>query len=244
MERPSCKPPVLGLVVSGGHTLLLRLDSPGDFALLGGTIDDAAGEAFDKVAKILGLGYPGGPEIDRVSRGQDPDRFTFKRPNLSSDSLDFSFSGIKTAVLYAVEALRKKKALTAAAKKQLAAGFQEAVCRALADACVRAVRRTALRTVVVGGGVSANTRLRALLQEAARREGFEAVFPGAALCQDNAAMIAGLGLALYRAGRRDGLNIEAYPDFLQHHGLRRATIAERRRAKHETRRRIPASHGN
>ncbi len=214
LAEPSLKFPFLGLVVSGGHTVILRFDAADRVRLLGRTIDDAAGEAFDKVAKTLGLGYPGGPEIDRLARGEDPNRFPFTRPYLSNDSLDFSFSGIKTAVHVACEKLRKKGPLTPSVKRAVSAGFQEAVCEVLVRKALRAADREGLKDIVVGGGVSANTRLRRLFGAAGPKAGVRAIFPSPALCQDNAAMIAAFGRALYRAGRRDGLDLAAYPDFL------------------------------
>lgn len=235
--------PFLGLAVSGGHTLLIRMDSPSRFQVLGRTADDAAGEAFDKVAKILGLRYPGGPEVDRLSRGADAKHFVFTRPVISKDSLDFSFSGIKTAVFYKTEALRKKKALNFEAKKDLCAGFQEAVCEALIGKSLEAAKREGLDSLVVGGGVSANSRLRELLKRKAAPNGLRVIFPRGEFCQDNAAMIAALGAALYKEGRRDALNIAAYADFLSHHGLRRDEIRERRLAKQlEKQRRRGAIH--
>ncbi|MBI4432644.1 MAG: tRNA (adenosine(37)-N6)-threonylcarbamoyltransferase complex transferase subunit TsaD [Candidatus Omnitrophica bacterium] len=209
--------PVLGLVVSGGHTLLIRMDAPHRVRILGRTIDDAAGEAFDKVAKVLGLGYPGGPEIDRLARGENTKRFHFTRPFLSSNSLNFSFSGIKTAVLYRVKDL--KSPLTLKIKKEICAGFEQAVCEALVKKTARAVKEENLRTVVIGGGVSANSRLRALFKKTASEEGFRAIFPENSLCQDNAVMIAALGAALYSKGKRDPLSFSAYPDFFKRETL-------------------------
>jgi N6-L-threonylcarbamoyladenine synthase len=216
LSKPDLRFPFLGLVVSGGHTLLARLDSPSHVRILGQTRDDAVGEAFDKVAKILSLGYPGGPEVDRLSRGQDPNQFFFTRPFLSEDSLDFSFSGIKTAVFYEVERWKKKKPLTLSVKKKIAAGFQEAVCDVLVKKTLFAAKRHELRTVVVGGGVSANSRLRQKLKTAAQKDKIEVIFPSIDLCQDNAAMIASLGAALYKEGRRDTLDLSSYPEF--YHG--------------------------
>src|SRR3989338_4857246 len=140
LSDPGVRFPCLGLVVSGGHTMLIRMDAASERLLLRRNLDDAAGEAFDKVAKMLDLGYPGGPEIDRLSRGQDPNRFPFTRPFLSKDSLQFSFSGIKTAVYYAVERIRKKRHLNAGLKKQIASGFQEAVCDVLVHKALLAAR--------------------------------------------------------------------------------------------------------
>ncbi len=216
LEEPKLRFPCLGLVVSGGHTLLLKMDSPSKMCVLGKTLDDASGEAFDKVAKILGLEYPGGPEVDRLAKGQDTGRFHFSRPLLSQDSLDFSFSGIKTAVFYTVQRLHKKGRLTLRDKKAICAGFQEAVCDTLVEKSLRALRAHKLKTVVVGGGVSANSRLRLKLPAAAKKEDARVVFPSFALCQDNAAMIAAHGQALYKAGKRDKLDLAGYPDFDPH----------------------------
>jgi N6-L-threonylcarbamoyladenine synthase len=213
LADPRLRFPFLGLAVSGGHTLLVRMASASEVRVLGRTLDDAAGEAFDKVAKILGLGYPGGPEIDRLGRGEDPGKFYFSRPLLSKDSLDFSFSGIKTAVYYLVERLKKTKPLDLKTKKQICAGFQEAVCEVLVKKAVQAMKKHRLDSCVVGGGVSANSRLRRMLTGAAAKEGFRVVFPPLLLCQDNAAMIAALGTALYKAGQRDGLDLAGYADF-------------------------------
>lgn len=204
--------PCLGLVISGGHTLILKMQSPGQMSVLGRTLDDAAGEAFDKVAKIMGLRYPGGPEIDRLAKGQDTAKFYFTRPFLN-DSLDFSFSGIKTAVYYEVEKLKKKRALTLQNKKALSAGFQEAVCDVLVAKTLRAASMTGLKKIVVGGGVSANTRLRRLFSAAAGKQSVSVVFPPLSLCQDNAAMIAAYGAALYAQGHRDSLALSSYSDF-------------------------------
>lgn len=213
LSEPGLRFPCIGLVVSGGHTLLLKMEGAARMRALGTTLDDAAGEAFDKVAKILGLEYPGGPEVDRLARGQDTRRFFFSRPFLSQDSLDFSFSGIKTAVFYEAQRLRKAKALTSAAKKGVCAGFQEALVDVLVEKSLRALRRHGLKTLIVGGGVSANSRLRLKMTSAAQKENVRAVFPPMSLCRDNAAMIAALGRALYRTGRRDKLDLTAYADF-------------------------------
>lgn len=202
--------PLLGLAVSGGHTALIRMDSALNVRVLGKTLDDAAGEAFDKVAKMLGLGYPGGPVIDRLGRGEDPTKFRFARPLLSSDSLDFSFSGLKTAVLYEVEALRRKGRLTPRVKRSVAAAFQEAAVDVLTEKTLRAARRESAPAVVVGGGVAANSRLRQRLTSALAAEGVRAVFPAMELCQDNAGMIAAYGAACFAEGRRDGMDLEVY----------------------------------
>lgn len=219
--------PFVGLVVSGGHTLLIRMDAPDRTRVLGRTVDDAAGEAFDKVAKILGLGYPGGPAVDRLAKGQETDRFFFKRPILSEDSLDFSFSGLKTAVFLKAEELKKRRALNARAKRQICAGFQEAVCDVLVKKSLDACRRESLKRLVVGGGVSANSRLRRKLTAQADGEGIEVLFPESALCQDNAAMIAGLGAALYSAGRSDSLDLAPYSEFMKKPDRRERRLMKR-----------------
>ncbi len=214
LYEPKLRFPALALVVSGGHTLLLKMEGVTRMKVLGSTRDDAVGEAFDKVAKILGLGYPGGPEVDRLAKGQDTKRFYFSRPLLSQDSLDFSFSGIKTAVFYDAQRLQKAGPLSARAKKGICAGFQESVCDVLVEKSLRALRKHRLKTLVVGGGVSANSRLRQRMEAAAKREGVRAIFPPMSLCQDNAAMIAAYGHALYKAGKRDKLDLAGYPDFV------------------------------
>lgn len=213
-----CEPapgfPYLALVVSGGHTTLIRMDSPAKIRILGKTLDDASGEAFDKVAKILGLGYPGGPVIDRLSRGQDPDVCKFSRPYLSENSLDFSFSGLKTAAYYKVQdALKISKRLNPRWVRAAAAGFQEAVVDVLIKKTLCAAAAQGLKRVVVGGGVSANSRLRAKMAEAARARGLQLFFPALTYCPDNAAMIASYGAALHRARCRSGLDLAAYPDW-------------------------------
>ncbi len=203
--KPPVRFPLIGLIVSGGHTLILRMDGPDQIRIVGRTLDDAAGEAFDKVAKILGLGYPGGPEIDKLARGASPRHLQFKKPILSKDSFDFSFSGIKTAVYYKVREIEKAGRLSPAIKKEICSHFQEAVCQALVEKTLAAAKKEHLKNIVVGGGVSANSRLRALLRK-------NAIFPSMALCQDNAAMIAGLGTALFRAGHRNSLDLTGYPN--------------------------------
>src|SRR5438876_1260683 len=165
--------PCVGLVVSGGHTVLFRCDTALSLELLGGTRDDAAGEAFDKVAAILGLGFPGGPAVEREAATGDPKAFAFPRAFLDDGRLEFSFSGLKTAVLYACHGQNVAKAVPpppGARRADLAASFQEAVVDVLAGKCRQALRRTGLTRLAVGGGVSANKRLRARLEEMCKRE--------------------------------------------------------------------------
>ena len=183
LEDASLEPPVVTLVASGGHTLLIAMDDHGTYRLLGQTVDDAAGEAFDKVARFLGLGYPGGPVIDRLARQGDPTAIPFPRPMLD-DGDDFSFSGLKTAV---VQWVRKHPDAAAA---DVAASFQAAVVDVLVTKLFRAADRAGVDTVVIGGGVAANSAVRAAARDAAGASGRRVVVPSRALCTDNAAMVA------------------------------------------------------
>jgi N6-L-threonylcarbamoyladenine synthase len=179
-------PPWLGLVVSGGHTSLYEVRAFGDYRALGHTLDDAAGEAFDKVAKLLGLGYPGGAQIDRIAQGGDRKKYSFPRglSKRSKAEFDFSFSGLKTAVLNHVREHGSEDL------SDLCASFQEAVCDALTLRAVRAARKAGLPALVICGGVAANSRLRALAAERCAEEGIALFLPSPRLCTDNGAMIA------------------------------------------------------
>jgi len=206
--------PCVSLVASGGHTSLFHSRSPCRHDLLGATLDDASGEAFDKVAGILGLGYPGGPPIDRTARAGDPRAVTFPRSRLGPDSLDFSFSGIKTAVLYhcrGQNASLSKPLLSAQQVADVAAGFQEAVVDVLVEKLIKAARRTSVGRITVGGGVAANSRLRERLRQVASRERLDLILPATCYCIDNAAMVAGIGYHLQRAGRASDLSLDADP---------------------------------
>jgi N6-L-threonylcarbamoyladenine synthase len=214
LERAELPVPCVALVVSGGHTSLYACDSPLEQTLLGATTDDAAGEAFDKVAGILGLPYPGGPSIDRAAEGGAPTAVRFSRPYLAADSFDFSFSGLKTAVLYHVRGRGAdvKKRPTHLSDRQIAdvaASFQECVVDVLVGKTMRAAESRSVDRVIVGGGVAANRRLRARLRDAARDAGIEVILPAMRYCTDNAAMVAGLAYHYVRAGRTSGLNLEA-----------------------------------
>lgn len=178
--------PCVALLVSGGHTQLMRVAGIGQYELLGDTQDDAAGEAFDKTAKLLGLGYPGGPAISHLAEHGTPGRFRLPRPLLHSGNLDFSFSGLKTAVSLAVNG----SMLDEAARADIAHAFQEAVVEVLADKCVAALQLTGLKRLIVSGGVGANRRLRASLNAAAQQYGFTVHYPRPEFCTDNGAMIA------------------------------------------------------
>ena len=175
--------PFVALLVSGGHTQLMRVDGVGRYALLGETQDDAAGEAFDKTAKLLGLGYPGGPALSVLAEAGKPGRYRLPRPMIASPDLEFSFSGLKTAVLTLI---RNEKADPA----DVARAFVEAVVDVLVAKCTRAVESTGLTTLVVAGGVGANRQLRAALDAQGARRGFDVFYPEPELCTDNGAMIA------------------------------------------------------
>jgi N6-L-threonylcarbamoyladenine synthase len=180
--------PFVALLVSGGHTQLMRVDGVGRYQMLGETIDDAAGEAFDKSAKLLGLGYPGGPALAALATHGDPEAVALPRPLLHSDDLDFSFSGLKTAVMTAAKKLGP--APTPQQRADLAASTQAAICEVLVKKSLRALQQTRLSRLVVAGGVGANAMLREQLDGAAARRGLRVHYPELALCTDNGAMIA------------------------------------------------------
>ncbi len=206
--------PFLLLLVSGGHCQLLAVEGVGKYRRLGTTVDDAAGEAFDKVAKMVGLGYPGGPAIERAAKSGDATRFAFARPMKGRPGCDFSFSGLKTAVRVAVESLPPGP-LSDQDVNDLAASFQAAAVESIGDRVRRALETFAEshegRTLVVAGGVAANTALRAELQKRARTAGFTFVAPPLALCTDNAVMIAWAALERFKLGLTDGLDFQARP---------------------------------
>lgn len=208
--------PCVGLVVSGGHTALFRCDSPLSMTLLGGTRDDAAGEAFDKVAAILGLGFPGGPAVEREATVGNPKAYHFPRAFIDDNRLEFSFSGLKTAVLYACHGQDVAKATPPPPGRQradLAASFQTAVVDVLVAKCKLALRKTRLSHLAVGGGVSANKVLRASLAAMCDKEGAELFIPPLSLCTDNAAMAA---LAVEKWKRNDfaPADLDAEPNWL------------------------------
>jgi N6-L-threonylcarbamoyladenine synthase len=207
LARPDLRLPAVCLVASGGHTELVLVREWGDHRALGRTRDDAAGEAFDKVGKLLGLPYPAGPVIERLAAEGDPSAHRFPRAMMEPGNLDFSFSGVKTAVRLKVGEM--DHAPDARELADLAASFQEAVVDALATKTVRAAEREGVATVSVGGGVAANEALRHRVAERAARVGIEAVFPPKGLCTDNGAVIAAVGDFLLASGRRDGLSLSA-----------------------------------
>jgi N6-L-threonylcarbamoyladenine synthase len=197
--------PHVALLVSGGHTMLIEVREIGSYRVLGETRDDAAGEAFDKTAKLLGLPYPGGPELARLAERGKPGAFNFPRPMLDRPGLEFSFSGLKTAAVHAI----RGREMTDAVRADVAEGVQLAIVETLTTKALRALEETGLDTLVVSGGVSANRSLRARLAEAARRQGARVYYPRIEFCTDNAAMIAVAGLARLQAGQHDGLAIQA-----------------------------------
>ncbi|WP_449241899.1 tRNA (adenosine(37)-N6)-threonylcarbamoyltransferase complex transferase subunit TsaD [Desulfovibrio sp.] len=217
--------PALGLLVSGGHTHLYRMDSPGSFRLLGRTLDDAAGEAFDKVAKRLNFPYPGGRFLDELAQEAEPDHGLFPRAYIDNDNLDFSFSGLKTAVVTHVDAhpgLRAERMAGAgepwgrgvdrAALARVCASFNWAVSDTLRIKAERALdRERGIRALVVAGGVAANSGIRAAMRDLARRRGLELFLPSPRFCTDNAAMVAHAGFLALSLGRRHGLDLEAVP---------------------------------
>jgi N6-L-threonylcarbamoyladenine synthase len=198
LENSRPRLPFVGLVVSGGHTNIFYVPKFNDFRLLGRTQDDAAGEAFDKVARILGLAYPGGPIIDKLSRQGDSRRVKFNCADLK-DSFDFSFSGLKTSVLYYIRDKWDKKGVKVA---DIAASFQKEVVKVLVQKSIAACRRKAVNTLVVGGGVACNSQLRSRLTEECSKRNIKVYFPKPNLCLDNAAMVAGLAHHLYNKRRR------------------------------------------
>ncbi|RUL89651.1 tRNA (adenosine(37)-N6)-threonylcarbamoyltransferase complex transferase subunit TsaD [Tautonia sociabilis] len=213
--------PSVGLVVSGGHTSLFRCRGPIEAEPLGGTIDDAAGEAFDKVASLLGLGYPGGPVVERAARSGDPAAYDLPRAFLRDDRLDFSFSGLKTAVLYALRGQDQRGRAGAdpgppppQVAADLAASFQEAVVDVLVAKCRQALRRTGLRRLGIGGGVAANGRLRERVSAMAAEEGVELFIPPLSLCTDNAAML-GVAFAKLAAGQVADPEIDVTPGLVR-----------------------------
>ena len=204
LEDPALEPPFVTLVVSGGHTLLIAMEDHGQYRVLGQTVDDAAGEAFDKVARFLGLGYPGGPAIDRIALEGDPAAIAFPRPMLD-DGNDFSFSGLKTAV---VQYVRKHPDVEVA---DVAASFQAAVVDVLVTKLLRVAETAGVDTIVIGGGVAANSELRTRLLDEGETSGLRVILPSISLCTDNAAMVASVAWWRLLADGPTPLDGGAYP---------------------------------
>ena len=207
MEDDPPAAPFVALLVSGGHTQLVAVDAIGSYRLLGETLDDAAGEAFDKTAKMMGLPYPGGPQLAKLAEGGTPGVFRFSRPMTDRPGLDFSFSGLKTQVLLAWRDSDKSPQ----ARADIARGFEDAVVDTLAIKCARALDAAGCDTLVVAGGVGANKRLRAKLLAMAEKRGGRVCFPRPALCTDNGAMIAFAGALRLQAGQRADAAIAVVP---------------------------------
>ncbi|HWK53169.1 MAG TPA: tRNA (adenosine(37)-N6)-threonylcarbamoyltransferase complex transferase subunit TsaD [Hyphomicrobiales bacterium] len=211
MSEPRPAFPFVALLVSGGHTQLVAVAGIGDYRLLGESVDDAAGEAFDKVAKMLDLPYPGGPEVARLAESGVPGRFTFPRPMTNRPGLDFSFSGLKTYVLNTVTEHGGQGRLDPQTRADIACAFQEAVVSTLVIKCRRALRQTGMERLLIAGGVSANTRLRAELEKMVAAEHVTLYCPELRFCSDNGAMIAFAGCQRLLAGQQDDLAIRVRP---------------------------------
>ena len=204
--------PFVALLVSGGHTQLVRVDGVGRYELLGESIDDAAGEAFDKTAKLLGLDYPGGAALARLALNGTPNRFVFPRPMTDRPGLDFSFSGLKTFAANTLhQVMQEEGELTEQSKADIAYAFQEAVVDTLAIKCKRALKQTGLKRLVIAGGVSANKQLRQTLAELMQQFGGEVFYPQPQFCTDNGAMIAYAGFLRLKQGQQQDLAIEVRP---------------------------------
>jgi N6-L-threonylcarbamoyladenine synthase len=207
LATPAPHFPFVALLVSGGHTQLMRVGAVGDYELLGETVDDAAGEAFDKTAKLLGLPYPGGPALARLADAGNAKRFKLPRPMIASGDLNFSFSGLKTAALTLVS----RQDADAQSKADIAAAFQDAIVEVLAAKSAEAMARTGLGQLVVAGGVGANHRLRETFGRKAAAEGFDVFYPPLDLCTDNGAMIAYAGAQRLQAGARESCGFQVRP---------------------------------
>ncbi|HPE68026.1 MAG TPA: tRNA (adenosine(37)-N6)-threonylcarbamoyltransferase complex transferase subunit TsaD [Thermotogota bacterium] len=205
LDHPDLEPPFIVLLVSGGHTQILKMLPDKSLVLLGKTLDDAAGEAFDKGARLMGLGYPGGPEIEKVAREGCSDGTRFPRPLLDKPTLDFSFSGLKTFLLYH---LRKNPGISI---PHTAFGFQEAIVEVLVEKSFRAARKNGLDKVVFAGGVAANRRLREVAQQRAEKWGYRTYFPSPVFCTDNAAMIAAAAWHRVLHDQPDSLDLAVDP---------------------------------
>ncbi|MDO9350716.1 MAG: tRNA (adenosine(37)-N6)-threonylcarbamoyltransferase complex transferase subunit TsaD, partial [Deltaproteobacteria bacterium] len=211
LEKESPKFPFIGLVVSGGHTSLFRVDGFGKFKRLGQTRDDAAGEAFDKVAKLLGLGYPGGPIIDELAKTGNPKAIRFPRASLGKNSMDFSFSGLKTAVVNFVKTHPEAPGgFTEEMIRNIVSSFQEAVVDVLVKKTFQAAKHQGFKKVVISGGVAANRLLRQRMEEEASEQKIRVHIPSPAFCTDNAAMVGVVGYEYLKRGIRSPLSLNAF----------------------------------
>jgi N6-L-threonylcarbamoyladenine synthase len=210
IEHKDLKPPFVCLVVSGGHTFIVHMKDFGDFEVIGQTRDDAAGEAYDKVARAIGLGYPGGPKIDKLSKEGNPEAIKFPRANFHDDTLDFSFSGLKSAVLNYLN----KMEMTGQEinRADVAASFQKALVDVLVDNVIKTCSMKKVDKIAIAGGVASNSALRHALISAGEKNGIKVLFPSPILCTDNAAMIGSAAYFEYISGRRSDLNLNAVPN--------------------------------
>jgi N6-L-threonylcarbamoyladenine synthase len=198
------------LVVSGGHTAIVYMKDYGEFEMLGQTMDDAAGEAYDKVARAIGLGYPGGPKIDKVSKEGNPEAIRFPRANFHKESLDFSFSGIKSAVLNYINGMEMKG--FEVNKADVAASFQKSVVDVLIDNAIKACKKKGVNKIAIAGGVASNSCLRENMLLRGEKEGINVLFPAPILCTDNAAMVGSAAYFEFVNGKASSLNLNAIPN--------------------------------
>ncbi len=210
IENPELEPPFLALVVSGGHTHLVRVEDYGRFDIIGRTRDDAAGEAFDKVARAIGLGYPGGPKIDKTAKEGNPEAVSFPRAHVEEAPYDFSFSGVKSSVLNYINGCRMKGEEYSQA--DIAASFQKAVTDVLVETAMHAVEEYHADKFAIAGGVASDSALRAAMQEACERRGIKLYYPSPVYCTDNAAMIGAAAYYEYKNGTRHGWDLNAVPN--------------------------------
>jgi N6-L-threonylcarbamoyladenine synthase len=208
LDNPGMGGGFIGLIVSGGHSSLYLVDRNWNIMRLGQTVDDAAGEAFDKIARFLNLGYPGGPIIDKLSKDGDPTRIVFPKPMLESKDLNFSFSGLKTALIYKMK--KEPSIITKENIKNLVAGFQESIVEVLVEKTINAAKKFKYKKILVSGGVAANSRLREYFQQRTAEEAIDLFIPPISLCMDNAAMVACIGYYEYVAGDFSKLDVDVY----------------------------------
>lgn len=209
LAHANLEPPFVCLVASGGHSHIVLVEDYTKFKILGRTRDDAAGEAFDKIARVLGLGYPGGPLIDRLSKEGNPEAITFPRVRIEKDSLDFSFSGVKTNVINYLHKLEQQGAEVN--KADVAASFQAAITDVLCEHTIEAAQKYNSKTIAIAGGVAANSDLRNKMTEMASKKGINVLYPPPVLCTDNAAMIACAGYFAFEEGKASDLSLNAVP---------------------------------
>ncbi|VYU18842.1 tRNA (adenosine(37)-N6)-threonylcarbamoyltransferase complex transferase subunit TsaD [Clostridium tertium] len=210
IEHKNLKPPFVSLVVSGGHTFIVHVKNYGEYDVIGQTRDDAAGEAYDKVARALGLGYPGGPKIDKLAKEGNENAIEFPKANFHDDTLDFSFSGVKSAVLNYLNKCKMQN--VEVNKADVAASFQKAVIEVLKQNVIKTCKRKEVNKIAIAGGVASNSALRETLIEAAGKEGIEVLFPSRILCTDNAAMIGSAAYFNFINGNEAKLDINAKPN--------------------------------